>query len=472
MRVLLVSTYELGRQPINVASPAAALLGAGHEVRCIDLAVESWDPRRLAWAEAVAFSVPMHTAMRLAMGVARMVRRERPTLPICFYGLYAPVSRDLTVGMLADRVIAGEYEPGLVGWVGDLVAGVDRSNGPADPVILLGRGGFRVPARHLLPSLENYARLRIDGEERLAGSVEASHGCSHRCLHCPVPAIYAGRIRIVPLEVLLADVDRLVAEGARHITFGDPDFLNAPHHSMRVVRAVRSEFPEITFDVTVKVEHVLEHGDLWVELAASGCLFVVSAFETTNDAILARLDKGHTVSEAAEAVTLLRGSGVEVRPSFLPFTPWTSRDDLVEILSFVVDQDLVANVDAVQYAIRLLIPEGSLLLSQGDLAPLLGAYDPEQLSYPWVSPDPGVDALSARLAELVERGVAEEQSEEESFASIVEVVLAGAGRASSRDRLRAPISTRVAPRLTESWFCCAEPTVAQAARLSPAPVVP
>lgn len=472
MRVLLVSTYELGRQPINVASPAAALLGAGHEVRCIDLAVETWDPERLAWAEAVAFSVPMHTAMRLAMGVARTVRRERPALPICFYGLYAPVSRDLTVEMLADRVIAGEYEPGLVAWVGDLVAGVDRNGRPADPVVLLGRGGFRVPARHLLPSLESYARLRLDGEERLAGSVEASHGCSHRCLHCPVPAIYGGRIRIVPLEVLLADVDWLVAQGARHLTFGDPDFLNAPHHSMRVVRAVRSEFPEITFDVTVKVEHVLQHSELWPELAASGCLFAVSAFETTNDAILARLDKGHTVSDAAEAVTLLRGSGVEVRPSFLPFTPWTSLDDLVEILGFVVGQDLVANVDPVQYAIRLLIPEGSLLLSQGGLAPLLGPYDPEQLSYPWVSPDPRVDVLSAGLVELVERGVADEESPEETFTSIVEAVLAGSGAASSRDRLRAPISTRVVPRLTESWFCCAEPTVAQAARLSLAPAEP
>src|SRR5712691_8825843 len=111
MRLLLVSTYELGHQPLHVASPAAALRRAGHDIRCLDLSVQPWDPAAVDWAEAVAFSVPMHTAMRLAMRAAAVVRRARAGLPVCFYGLYAPVSHDLTVGTLADRVIAGEYEP-------------------------------------------------------------------------------------------------------------------------------------------------------------------------------------------------------------------------------------------------------------------------------------------------------------------------------------------------------------------------
>ena len=89
MRVLLISTYELGHQPLHVASPAAALRRAGHEVRCLDLSVQPWDPDALDWAQAVGFSVPMHTAMRLALNAARRLRREHPRLPICFYGLYA-----------------------------------------------------------------------------------------------------------------------------------------------------------------------------------------------------------------------------------------------------------------------------------------------------------------------------------------------------------------------------------------------
>src|SRR3954468_19959313 len=137
MRVLLVSTYELGHQPLHVASPAAALRAAGHEVRCIDLAVERWRPDHVEWAGRVAFSVPMHTAMRLAVRAAEAVRGARRELPICFYGLYAPVSRDRTLGRVADRLIAGEYEPALVRWV---------EGAPEEPLVQLGRGDFELPA--------------------------------------------------------------------------------------------------------------------------------------------------------------------------------------------------------------------------------------------------------------------------------------------------------------------------------------
>ena len=227
MRVLLISTYELGHQPLHVASPAAALRRAGHEVRCLDLSVQPWDPGALEWAQAVGFSVPMHTAMRLALSAGRRVRREHPGLPICFYGLYATVSRELVERELAARVIAGEYEPELTAWVDELAAPCATARAAERPIIHLQRGSFDPPARELLPGLERYARLAVGGEERLVGYVEASHGCVHRCRHCPVPAVYDGRIRVVQAETVLRDVERLAAMGARHITFGDPDFLTA-----------------------------------------------------------------------------------------------------------------------------------------------------------------------------------------------------------------------------------------------------
>ena len=392
MRVLLVSTYELGHQPLHVASPAAALRKAGHEVRCLDLSVERWDAGALEWAQAAGFSVPMHTAMRLAMRAAAGVRRARPELPVCFYGLYAPVSRDLTVGALADRAIAGEYEPALTAWVGELAAGGPPDARADEALIQLGRGEFELPARDLLPPLERYAHLALGGDERLVGYVEASHGCVHRCRHCPVPPVYDGRIRIVGADTVVRDIASLVEVGARHITFGDPDFLNGRRHSLRVVQAMHERFPELTFDCTTKVEHILHDAELWPALAAAGCLFVISAFESVNDEILERLDKGHTTEEAARAIALLREHGIEVRPSWMPFTPWTTPGDVVEMLDFVAEHDLVGNVDPVQYTIRLLLPEGSLLLERPDMRPHLGGYDAERLSYRWTRSTPTATA--------------------------------------------------------------------------------
>ena len=455
MRVLLVSTYELGHQPLHVASPAAALRAAGHDVRCLDLSVETWRPELVEWAEAVGFSVPMHTAMRLAMRAAAGVRAARRDLPICFYGLYAPVSRDLTIGGLADRVIAGEYEPALLAWVGGLAGPAAERTARDQPLIELGRGRFQLPARDLLPPLERYAHLAIGGVERPVGYVEASHGCVHRCRHCPVPVIYDGRIRVVGEETVLDDVARLVEMGARHVTFGDPDFLNGRRHSVRIAAALAERFPGLTFDCTTKVEHVLEHRDAWPELAAAGCLFVVSALEAVNDEILERLDKGHTAAEASEAIELLRSHGIELRPSFMPFTPWTSPADVLDILDFVAAHDMVGNVDPVQYSIRLLLPEGSLLLEQPDMKPHLGPYDAEALTYTWTAADPRSDELHARLARLVERSAADGESIGVTFERVRATVQEYVPErpAPARGGQIDPGSVEGRPRLTEPWFC-------------------
>jgi len=442
VRVALVSCYELGHQPLGVAGPAAALRDAGHDVRGVDLAVESWDPGLVAWADRLACSVPMHTATRIARQVIDDVRARRPDLPVLCFGLYGAAMADV-----ADRVLAGETDAALVAWVDGhddgRVVHLERA---------AGRG--RPPARDLLPPLDRYARLVRAGKEWTVGVTEASRGCAHRCRHCPVPVVYDGRIRIVDVDAVLADVQQQVAAGAEHLTFADPDFLNGPHHARRVVAAVHEHFPALTFDCTVKVEHVLDHRDAWPELAAAGCLFVVSAFESVDDATLRRLDKGHTAADEAAAVAVLRAHGIDVRPSWLPFTPWTTLEQLRGLVDFVADHDLVGSVDPVQYTIRLLLPPGSLLLDHPDVVPHLGGYDAARASHSWTAADPAMDALQLELAELVEAGLAAA----EPIPVVYGRVRAALGLAPVRvDERRAA----AVPRLTEPWFCCAEPTAAQ-----------
>jgi radical SAM superfamily enzyme YgiQ (UPF0313 family) len=432
MRVLLVSTYELGHQPLHVAAPAGVLRRAGHEVRCVDLAVDDWDPAVIDEVDAIAVSVTMHTATRLALQVAASVGGWVPT---CAYGLYAPAAAD---GF--DRAIAGEYEGALLAWVADQGTGL---------TVHLGRGTAGLPARDLLPPLDRYAKLAVAGEERLVGAVEASHGCASRCRHCPVPVVYDGRIRVVQEAAVLADIEQLVTLGARHITFADPDFLNGVHHSMRVVRAMHERWPQLTFDITTKIELILRNRALLPELAGLGCLFVTTALECVDDDVLARLDKGHTAADASEAVRLLRAAGIEPRPSLLPFTPWTTLDALVDLVDFVVTHDLAANVEPVHWSIRLLVPPGSLLLDTSDF----GAYDPELLAHAWRSP---LDDLQARVGTIVED--AADRPAVETFRRVAGEIRAAAGLDPDVGPLDAGLQR---PRLTEAWFCCAEPTCGQ-----------
>ena len=469
MRVLLVSTYELGHQPVHVTSPAAALRADGHDVRAVDVSVEPWDRALVEWADRIAFSVPMHTAMRMAVPLAVSVRAQRPDLPICLYGLYAGMGHGSTAAAIADRVIIGEYEPALLSWVGGTGA-AGGAGAAGDVVMHLGRSRFTTPARDLLPPLDRYARLVLGDEERLAGAVEASHGCSHRCRHCPLPVVYEGRLRVVPEEVVVSDVSQLVAMGARHVTFADPDFLNGPRHSVRVAQAVHSCFPDLSFDCTTKVEHILAHEDLWAGLAKIGCLFVVSAFESVDDRTLRILDKGHTAADESAAVILLRGHGIEVRPSWLPFTPWAKATDVGAMLDFVVAHDLVGNVDAVQYTIRLLLPEGSLLLSAPEVKARLEHYDAARLSWVWRAEDAGLDDLQEELATFVETAGTEPVviAAEDTFAQVnarVRAYMSGHAMGSATatpghgSQSTGPAGPR--PRLSEPWFCCSEPTSTQ-----------
>ena len=441
-------------------------------MRAIDVSVEPWDRALVEWADRVAFSVPMHTAMRMAVGLAASVRAQRPGLPICLYGLYAGVGCNSTTAETAhtaDRMIVGEYEPALLTWADE--TGPASAPGNAGEVVMhLGRSGFATPARDLLPPLERYARLVLGDEERLAGAVEASHGCSHRCRHCPLPVVYDGRLRVVPEDVVVSDVSQLVAMGARHVTFADPDFLNGPRHAVRVVEAVHSCFPDLSFDCTTKVEHILTHEDLWAQLARAGCLFVVSAFESVDDTTLRILDKGHTAADESAAVILLRRHGIEVRPSWLPFTPWAKAVEVGSMLDFVIAHDLVENVDAVQYTIRLLVPDGSLLLSVPEVKARLDHYDADLLSWVWTAEQAGLDALQKELAKLVEAAGTEPVAggAEETFVQVQTCVgahLPNRGGRSALSRTRrgsrsaGPAGPR--PRLSEPWFCCSEPTSTQ-----------
>ncbi len=455
MHLLLLSTYELGQQPFNLASPAAHLLAAGHTVHCLDLSVQPLDSSLVRQAQMVAISTPMHTALRIGLRVARRVRKLHPEVHINFFGLYAGLNADYLLQHVADSVIGGEFEEALACWAGAL-----ESEQPPPPGVQTAeycgahsfpRQRFLPPARHLLPPLEKYARLAIGGERRLVGSVLASRGCAHKCRHCPITPWYDGKLRIVQREVVLEDIAALVQQGARHITFADPDFLNGVRHSLAIVEEMHRRWPELTFDFTAKIEHLLQYRELLPALAQQGGLFVVSAVECLNDRALRLLQKGHTRADVAAAVQITRDAGIALRPSLLPFTPWTGIGDYLELLDFVAGQDLIAHVEPVQYAIRLLLPPGSPLLEDAETRSCCSRFDEEKFTWEWHHPDPRVDDLHAEVADFVERAPAAEEGIFETFLGILEIA-----RRYAPHQI-APLPPRppeiYPPRLTEDWFC-------------------
>ncbi|PYQ73108.1 MAG: radical SAM protein [Acidobacteria bacterium] len=415
MQALLISTYEMGRQPFGLASPAAWLRTGGWDVVCVDVSKERLRDADVKSADVIAFHLPMHTATRLAAPVIAKARALNRSARICAYGLYAPLNGQWLRSIGVDAVFGGEFEEELTQWAGATTQGAvgrafqGRQRGPERPAPQIPRIRFLVPDRSTLPPLSKYATLQLpDGTTRAVGYTEASRGCKHLCRHCPVVPIYNGQFRIVPPGVVLADVAAQVAGGAGHITFGDPDFFNGPTHAMRIVEALHAAHPSVSYDVTIKVEHLLRHRALLPRLAETGCAL-----------------------------------------TFVAFHPWLTPESYCDLLDTIAGLDLVDHVAQIQLAIRLLLPEGSRLLTTPEMRPHVGAFDPKTLTYRWTHPDRAVDALHQEVSTIV--GMRLTADRRVVFEEVSRLAHDRAGMPSPSAR---PFRDRATvPYLNEPWYC-------------------
>ncbi len=263
-----------------------------------------------------------------------------------------------------------------------------------EPVVNLAKIDFITPDRYGLPHLHRYAHLILpDRAKKILGFIDASRGCKHLCRHCPVVPVYEGKFRVVPVEVVMADIVQQVQAGAAHISFGDPDFFNGPTHAMKVLAAMHAKFPDLSFDATIKIQHLINHAELLPRLKAAGCVFIQSAVESVDDKVLEYLAKNHTHADFERALQLCREAGISLAPTFVAFTPWTTLDGYLDLLRTLVRLRLVESVPPIRICIRLLVPEGSYLLQLPGFREMIGAFDVKLLGYPRRHADPRVDAL-------------------------------------------------------------------------------
>jgi Radical SAM superfamily len=434
VRVLLISTYDLGRQPLGLAAPAAWLRNEGVEVDCVDTSRDALSDARIVEAGLIAFYLPMHTATRLAAPLIARVRDVNPSARLAAYGLYAPLNSSWLGEQGVTHVLGPEAEEDLV----RLAKPTAQS-----------RVRFIRPDRTALPVLGRYAALQMpDGTRRVVGSTDATRGCKHLCRHCPIVPVYGGTFRAIPLDVVIDDVRTQVAAGAQHISFGDPDFLNGPTHARRLIERLAQQFPGITYDVTIKIEHILRHADMLGLLRDTGCLMITSAVESVDDEVLLRLRKGHTRADFIDAVDACRHAGVTLTPTFVPFSPWTTVDNYVDLLDQIDGLHLTEGVAPIQLAIRLLVTAESKLMELPDIRDLVEPFDAQSLTFPWRHRDPRVDELHRAVMQVVAES---SRSPRSDVFDRIWALATGRGERPPRARGLTP------PYLTEGWYCCAEP---------------
>ncbi len=458
-KLVLINPYELGRQPFALAQATAWLKRADCEVHSLDLALQKLEPEVLAEADAVAIYLGMHTATRIALEALPRIHQLAPQAALAAFGLYAPMNENLLRGLGVSAIFGGESEPDLVAWANALRAGNGVTFEQAT-IVRHDKIEFLTPDRSDLPPLARYAHLVLpDGATRVAGFVDSTRGCKHVCRHCPVVPVYEGKFRVVPVDVVMADIAQQIAAGALHISFGDHDFLNGPTHALNVVRAMHARWPHLSYDATIKIQHLIDHAELLPTLKRCGCLFIIAAVESVDDRVLDYLAKHHTRADFYRAVGLVRDAGIALAPTWVAFHPWSTLASYLDLLTSLVELRLVEAVPPVQLMIRLLIPSGSKLLELPGFQALIGAFDPKLLGYPWHNPDPRVDALQREIQTYVAEAEKTNIPRRAIFEHIWVLAHTASGQAApalGHADLGQPI-----PHMSEPWYCCAEPTEAQ-----------
>ncbi|MFW2440225.1 MAG: CUAEP/CCAEP-tail radical SAM (seleno)protein [Arenicellales bacterium] len=460
-RVVLISPYDLGRQPFALAEPAALFRQAGCEVKCLDLSQQKLTSEVLAPATTVFLYLSMLTATRIAIEAMPRIKKLAPLAKIAVFGWYAPVNEKHLRELGVDAVFGGESEADMLAYA-DSISAEENHPAQSETVINLNRIKFLVPDRQSLPALDKYAHLVLpDGTKRVMGFTETTRGCKHLCRHCPVVPVYKGRFFAVPADIVLEDIRQQVAKGAQHISFGDPDFLNGPRHARRIIEAMHEEFPSLTYDAVIKIEHIIKYPEFLPFLRDSGGILVTTAAESVDDKILEFLDKGHTAEEFEKVVTMMAEHDIALAPTFIPFTPWTTIENYLNLLNKIAELKLIMCVNPVQLSLRLLIPSDSRLLELPKEETCITDFNPASLGYTWVHKDPQLDLLQENIRHWTEKAENDGLSRLQVFNGIRRIALKAAGR--SAEDVTESYSGNSVPTHSESWYCCAEPTEQQLA---------
>jgi len=416
LKILLISTFEGGFQPLTLASATTPLLEAGFDVSALDIYVDGIQEELFAYPDLVAISIPLFDALHPGIEIAKRVRQFNPLAHITFFGQYATINSMRLAGKYGDSCISGEWEKPLCELAHSLSEDLELTvPGLVTPDLVargqtvhpyLSRKEFRVPTRHHLPPLYKYPQVQIDklcGSKQVVGTTECFRGCHHKCLYCSVFAAYDGRVLLVPEENVQEDVRNLVAGGMTHLSFIDADFFNTKQHGIKILRQLHAEFPHLTYDFTTRVDHILENKETIREMENLGVQFITSALEFPSQVALDSIAKQTSLEQIEEAITFLRSTQIKLNPTFIMFNPWVSLDDLVTFRTFVEKNDLDEIIDPIQYETRLHLYKGSPLLHSPSLRNL--NLLEHEFHFEWKHPDPTVDEVYFQSLTPVEEGV-------------------------------------------------------------------
>lgn len=418
IKILVISSFEGGYQPITAISAYSGLKNAGYEnTHFHDTYVDGIPENLFSNADLIAISVPLFDALQAGLQLSEMIRATAPNAQIVFFGQYATLNAGRLPGKYGNYAVCGEWEQPLINLAHHISSGNELNKiGLVDardartgliPHPYITRNQIVLPDRSAAPALHKYPQPHVEKMLNrsgvVVGGVESTRGCHHKCTYCSVYAAYDGKVIPIKDGIVIQDVRNLMAQGMTHLTFTDAEFFNAKNQGINLLRALHAEFPALTYDFTTRIDHIIEHEDSLREMKGLGVQFITSALEFPTQMVLDVVSKEISIEDIEEAIATLRDIGIRLSPTFIMFNPWVSKKDLDAFKDFIKRNALDDVVDPIQYETRLHLYKGSPLLSRTSTAGL--TLIENEFHFDWKHPDPEVDEIYFSSVTPAEPGV-------------------------------------------------------------------
>ncbi len=180
----------------------------------------------------------------------------------------------------------------------------------------------------------------------LFNPVELSRGCFNSCKYCQVPYAYTSRVRHRSVESVLRWCDLLLRRGVRDLRFVTPDALS--YGCETPGRVCESTFELLerlntlkgresgrlyfgTFPSEMRPEHVDKETARFLKEHVDNERINVGA-QTGSDALLKKINRGHTSDDVIKAVEALSEAGFKVDVDYILGLPDDTPEDLEQTL--------------------------------------------------------------------------------------------------------------------------------------------
>ena len=354
MNVLLISanteTINMPTLPMGLGLVAAAARQAGHSVRFLDLMAEPSLEAALGAAiaetrpDAIGISIrniddQASAGARFLLSATREVVTRCKALsraPVILGGAgYSMFPESALHYLRADMGIQGEGEAPFTALLAQIAAGAD----PLDvPGLYLHGKGCRTPRayeprldRWPFPAPDLFDVSRFQGPNDFL-PFQTRRGCPLRCSYCATAAIEGNRIRMRPVETVVAELARWRVAGFRRVFFVDNTFNLPPGYARRLCERMASARLDITWRAILYPGRI--DADLVRAMAAAGCTEVSLGFESGSDKVLAGFGKRFDTAELLRASALLADAGIRRMGFLLLGGPDETRETAAESLDF------------------------------------------------------------------------------------------------------------------------------------------